>query len=128
MEHRIFFQVIIQGYSTLLRLLRITQVGLTPSAHHHPIHQIVFGGALHSLPNTREPVSPSFPSSRCSEDKGDEDTINPHVSERERSDLLSDSENELRSDDEDDLKEEALHSIRRSTEAAKLYVLKAAQE
>ena len=70
-------------------------------------------------------------SSRCSEeDEGEEDVINPYVSDRERSDLLSDSENELSLDDDDDLKEPEAkkRSIRRSTEAAKLYVLKAAQE
>ena len=54
----------------------------------------------------REPVSLAFRPPRWSEeDEGEEDTINPYVSDRERSDLLSDSENELGSDEDDDLKE-----------------------
>ena len=70
-----------------------------------------------SRTRAREAVSSSIPSSRCSEeDEGKEDATNPYVSDRERSDLLSDSENELGSDDDDNLKEpeackEAFHSI-----------------
>ena len=55
----------------------------------------------------RELASPSSLShSQISEEEEgeEEDTINPHVSERERSELLNDSDSELGSED-DDLKE-----------------------